>query len=536
MTTLLPKEWLEMCSSPKNSSRNKNLFRPRAGKRARAQRGSIQSARGAQQSNESNGRKQQTASKTGMKLHGKFVSHELNGSETTADGSSFKSPGEQEGPSASGNNEEQECWDATSDEERPTTSYESDDVFKLLVDLAQALLGWSWEGSFEIKSRVKSVAKTYDKEIEILVGVEAVILQMDGRQALLSSFPGFPPLAALPKLKEWFLAVADHKLTPVEAREKFHDVTSTADVIPWYLRIFGVMVLGFAFAIDIVGTWEGCIVGLVTGILAGIVFVWADRSLAAGLVAPFLAAFIVSVPVMLLYKYGVVTESPGLLLVPPLFVFIPGDSVCMQAVELMDGHWVAGVARLFYSIVVLVLLAVGAWFGAAVTGTSNALVAPGDTYGYFQWWALYPSHVLFTIGVALCFQMRWKQDIILATCATLITTVVSQGFTALFSEQTGTLVGSVVMVVVSCFIARKPYRSPAFVFILTPFFTLTPGSQGLRGYESLIGGQDVVGVEDFQSFVTTIILISIGMIAGFVISPKKWWRTPDDKVHADSTS
>lgn len=44
---------------------------------------------------------------------------------------------------------------------------------------------------------------------------------------------------------------------------------------------------------------------------------------------------------------------PGLLLVSALFVFIPGDSITMQAVELIDGSWTAGVARLFYSIMLL---------------------------------------------------------------------------------------------------------------------------------------------------------------------------------------
>jgi hypothetical protein len=32
--------------------------------------------------------------------------------------------------------------------------------------------------------------------------------------------------------------------------------------------------------------------------------------------------------------------------------------------------------------------------------------------------------------------------------------------------------------------------------MITPFFTLAPGSDGLRAFESIIGGQPITGVKD----------------------------------------
>jgi uncharacterized membrane protein YjjB (DUF3815 family) len=180
------------------------------------------------------------------------------------------------------------------------------------------------------------------------------------------------------------------------------------------------------------------------------------------------------------------------------------------------------VARLFYSIMMLILLAVGGLCAAAVAGVSTDLLAPGNATGDFAWWAVYPGHIIFTIGVALAFQMRWK-DIPLAIVVTLLVTATAQAGASVFGSTAGTLAASIVMVVVAVYIAQSPNRAPAYVFIITPFFTLTPGSHGLRGFESLIGGQPITGIEDFGNLFTTLLTIAIGISAGFVLT--KNWRS-----------
>ena len=344
---------------------------------------------------------------------------------------------------------------------------------------------------------------------------------MGDRDSFLKALPGIPPLAALPRLKSWLLDVEGGKLAPGAAREQLRDVAATGPVYSPLLRIFGVMALSFGFSIDIVGTWEACIVAFLTGIISGFFLLQADRSLNWALFAPLFASFFVSLAVIVAYDLDWVSEVPGLLLISALFVFIPGDSITMQAVELIDGRWTAGVARLFYSITLLLLLVIGAVLAAAVTGTSTDLLAPGNAAGYFPWWAPYPGHLIFTIGVALAFQMRWS-DVPLAIAVTLVVTAIGQAGGIVFGDTAGTFLAAIGMTVIAGYIARKPKRAPAYVWMITPFFTLTPGSHGLRAFESIIGDQPITGVEDLGTLFGTLLTIALGMIVGVALT--KDWR------------
>jgi uncharacterized membrane protein YjjP (DUF1212 family) len=401
--------------------------------------------------------------------------------------------------------------------EQPTI----DDVFPLVTDLGQLLLDWSWEGTVGLEDKIDRTAQAYGQDVTTLIGAESAIIQMGDRDSFLKALPGIPPLAALPRLKSWLLDVEGGKLAPAAARDYLKDVAATGPVYSPLLRIFGVMALSFGFSIDIVGTWEAGIVAFLTGIISGFFLLQADRSLNWALFAPLIASFFVSLAVIIAYDLDWVSEVPGLLMISALFVFIPGDSITMQAVELIDGRWTAGVARLFYSIVLLLLLAIGAVLAAAVTGTSTDLLAPGNAAGDFPWWAPYPGHIIFTIGVALAFQMR-RSDVPLAIAVTLIVTAISQAGAILFGDTAGTFLAAIAMTVIAGYIAQNPKRAPAYVWMITPFFMLTPGSHGLRAFESIIGGQPITGVEDLGTLFGTLLTIALGMIVGVALT--KDWR------------
>jgi uncharacterized membrane protein YjjP (DUF1212 family) len=395
------------------------------------------------------------------------------------------------------------------------------EVFPLVTDLGQLLLDWSWEGTVGLEDKIDRTARAYDQDVTTLIGAETAIIQMGDRDSFLKALPGIPPLAALPRLKSWLLDVEGGKLAPGAAREQLRDVAATGPVYSPLLRIFGVMALSFGFSIDIVGTWEACIVAFLTGIISGFFLLQEDRSLNWALFAPLIASFFVSLAVIVAYDLDWVSEVPGLLLISALFVFIPGDSITMQAVELIDGRWTAGVARLFYSITLLLLLVIGAVLAAAVTGTSTDLLAPGNAAGYFPWWAPYPGHLIFTIGVALAFQMRWS-DVPLAIAVTLVVTAIGQAGGIVFGDTAGTFLAAIGMTVIAGYVARKPKRAPAYVWMITPFFTLTPGSHGLRAFESIIGDQPITGVEDLGTLFGTLLTIALGMIVGVALT--KDWR------------
>ena len=397
-----------------------------------------------------------------------------------------------------------------------------DDVFPLVSDLGQLLLNWSWEGTLGLETKIERVAGAYNHEVVSLVNAETAVVQMGPREAFLKALPGIPPLAALPSLKQLLINIEGGKLRPDTARQALKQVAETKAVYSPLLRILGVMMISFGFAIDIVGTWEACIVAFLTGIFSGIFLLQAEKGVRWSLGSPFLASFFVSAAVVIAYQLGWVSEVPGVLMLSALFVFIPGDSITMQAIELLDGRWSAGVSRLFYSIMLLLLLAIGAVVAAAILGVPTDLLAPGNAPGDFPWWAPYPGHIIFTIGVAWAFQMR-RSDIPLAILVTLIVTAVSQAGALLWGGFAGTFLAAAVMVVVSRYIARNPNRSPAYVFMITPFFTLTPGSHGLRAFESIFGGQPIVGLQDMETLFANLIVIALGMIAGMLLTDR--WRS-----------
>jgi len=189
---------------------------------------------------------------------------------------------------------------------------------------------------------------------------------------------------------------------------------------------------------------------------------------------PFIAAVMVTWPTCLAFRHGAVNQNPGILIVASLFVFIPGDSITMQAVEIMEGRWSAGVARLFYSIMMLVLAAAGALLGTAITGLPRDVLDPGDFKSTFPFWSIYIGRIFYAIGTLLTFN-GYARDIPINTIITLLTGLIAQGFARLLGEDFGTFIASILGVTIfPALAARKPERPPAYVYMAAPFFTLTP--------------------------------------------------------------
>ncbi len=388
---------------------------------------------------------------------------------------------------------------------------------QLLIELAHLLLEWSWEGTLGLEETLRRVAHVYDRPVQATFSADSAIITIGDRVELVNAAPAIPPLAALSRVDAWLGEVEAGKVaSPAEARRRLREIAKSPGVYSPPLRVLGVVLLSMAFAVDIVGTWEGVWVAGVTGIISGLFLVFSETSAKRALVAPLLAAFFVGLPIMLARGAHLVSLSPGLLAISALFVFIPGDSITIQAVEVAAGRWTAGAARMFASCMLLILLVSGVVAAGAVSGVPLSAIVPDPPGEAFALWAAYPGHIVFTIGVALSFQMR-PRDIPLATLVTLAVTAVGQGTAVVVGGTGSVFLASVAMTVLAILVARPPGRSPTLVWILTPFFTLTPGSHGMRGIESLIGHQQIEAVHDFASLVATLIAIALGILIGVLL-------------------
>lgn len=409
----------------------------------------------------------------------------------------------------------------------------ADDVRALLRELSQQLLAWSWEGVVGYEEMVERVGRTYgyaDTTIAMEAQLAMIKLEPDEEMTFVKGgIPGFPPMAYTQTLKDLLADIYAGKLSVDQARTALKALHDKEPPYPPFLNWLGVVIVSIGFAVDVVGTWEGMLWAGITGMATGLAFVAADRVAGFGKIAQLVATFASGVIVMIAYKYGWAAAAPGLLLISSTFVFIPGDSISTQAYELSMGNWSAGVDRLFYSMIMLVLQLTGAYLAIMVTGTAVEELFPTGPHDAFPWWAAYPGRFVFVIGILLAFNMSLKQ-FVPAMVTLWIVTAVAQVTTMAYGEVAGTFVAMTVGVVLALWQARKPRSIPTFVLLIPVIFALSPGSHGLRQLETWVSGAKVTGVHDLTTLVSILLAIAMGMVVGRVIAHR--WRWIANPVEA----
>lgn len=410
---------------------------------------------------------------------------------------------------------------------------DANEVRALLRELSQQLLAWSWEGVVGYEEMVERVGRTYgydDTTVAMEAQLAMIKLEPDEEMTFVKGgIPGFPPMAYTQTLKDLLADIYSGKLSVSEARAALKTLHEKEPPYPPFLNWLGVVIVSIGFAVDVVGTWEGMLWAGITGMATGLAFVAADRVAGFGKIAQLVATFASGVIVMIAYKYGWAAAAPGLLLISSTFVFIPGDSISTQAYELSMGNWSAGVDRLFYSMIMLVLQLTGAYLAIMVTGTAVEELFPTGPHDAFPWWAAYPGRFVFVIGILLAFNMSLKQ-FVPAMVTLWIVTAVAQVTTMAYGEVAGTFVAMTVGVVLALWQARKPRSIPTFVLLIPIIFALSPGSHGLRQLETWVSGAKVTGVHDLTTLVSILLAIAMGMVVGRVIAHR--WRWIANPVEA----
>jgi uncharacterized membrane protein YjjP (DUF1212 family)/uncharacterized membrane protein YjjB (DUF3815 family) len=404
----------------------------------------------------------------------------------------------------------------------------ADDVRALLRELSQQLLAWSWEGVVGYEEMVERVGRTYgyeDTKVAMEAQLAMIKLEPDEEMTFVKGgIPGFPPMAYTQNLKDMLADIYEGKLSVAEARKVLETLHDKEPPYPPILNWLGVVIVSIGFAVDVVGTWEGMFWAGITGIATGLAFVAADHVAGFGKIAQLVATFASGVIVMVAYKYGWTAAAPGLLLISSTFVFIPGDSISTQAYELSMGNWSAGVDRLFYSMIMLVLQVTGAYLAIMVTGSAVEELFPTGPHDAFPWWAAYPGRFVFVVGILLAFNMSVKQ-FVPAIVTLWIVTAVAQVSTMAYGEVAGTFIAMAVATVLALWQARKPRSIPTFVLLIPVIFALSPGSHGLRQLETWLSGDKITGVHDLSTLVSILLAIAMGLVVGRVIGHRWRWIT-----------
>lgn len=415
----------------------------------------------------------------------------------------------------------------------PESRADAHEVRALLRELSQQLLAWSWEGVVGYEDMVERVGRTFGyPNTTVIMEAQAATMKLDLDDEMTfvkGGIPGFPPMAYTQDLKNLLADIYAGKLSASDARAALRVIRDKEPPYPPFLNWLGVVIVSMGFAVDVVGTWEGVVWAAITGTATGLAFVAADRVAGFGRVAQLVATFASGVIVMLAYRHGWAAAAPGLLLISSTFVFIPGDSISTQAYELSMGRWSAGVDRLFYSIIMLVLQVTGAYLAILLTGTAVEELFPTGPHETFPWWAAYPARFVFVVGILLAFNMSPKH-FVRAIVTLWLVTAVAQVSTMAYGELAGTFIATAVGMVLAMWQARKPRSISAFVLMIPVIFALSPGSHGLRQLETWLSGTTVTGVEDLQTLAGVLLAIAMGMVVGGVIGHR--WRWIDHPIEA----
>jgi uncharacterized membrane protein YjjP (DUF1212 family) len=397
------------------------------------------------------------------------------------------------------------------------------DLTPFLSDLSELLLKWSWEGVVGCEAVVEQVARSYgNTDTSVYMTAQSAAIKVGTDVTFVKiGIPDIPPLGATQDLKNLLADIYSGKMPLPDASKALTSIAGTKPRYAPFLVLIGIIAISIGFAVDVVGTWEGIIWAAFAAVFTGAVFLLQDKIEGFDKVAQLVATFSSGVVVMMAWKAGWTSASPGLLLIASTFVFIPGDSISTQAYELAEGGWSAGVDRLFYAIIMLILMAAGAVFAAAATGTQMAELFLSGPRDGFAWWAVYPARVVFVVGILLVFQMRWAH-FVPAMLTLWIATAVAQGTTMVWGGLAGTFCAMVVGTILADWQARGPHSIPAYVLLIPVVFALSPGSHGLRQLETWVSGTHSADLQDASTLVSTMLAIAIALIVGRIISHP--WR------------
>ncbi|UFS95939.1 threonine/serine ThrE exporter family protein [Nocardia huaxiensis] len=393
----------------------------------------------------------------------------------------------------------------------------ANEVLDLTTRLAQLLLAGGFEGTLGLDRCLCGVAAAYGYRADVSVIAESAFIEIDGATRVVTNTPDIPQLDQVSAFKPWLTEVLAGELSFTRARHRLEDIAAMPQPYKPWARVAGVVLFSVGFGISIQPTWQEIWVTGLLGILVGLIKVGTERNDRAAWLAPLASSTLVAVVVLAAAERGWVHGGTVELMIPVLFVFIPGDSITMSVIEIAVGRLTAGAARLVQAMATLGALAFGPLLAAALLRVDrgeiyDSVVAPtlGPWSGWIGW-------SIFTVGVLLVFGMKrsdfpWVLGMVLGTYAVQLVAV------RLFSDVAGTFVAAALMAAACLILGHRPSLPPAYVLYLAPFFVLTPGAHGLRGLEVLAGGT-VQGVEDVGGMFILIVAIALGMLTAFTLLP-----------------
>jgi uncharacterized membrane protein YjjP (DUF1212 family) len=394
------------------------------------------------------------------------------------------------------------------------------DVERLLRRLTSFLLRHSAEGAFELRDTVRQVAAAYGAAAEILAIAEGAVFTLqcaDGttRSATIRVSPELARLDLVAEGKFLVRRIFAGELTAAAADQELIRLERRTAPYPVWLRGAGVVLFAVGFAPSVQATWAEIGYSVVLGLVMAVVFVFAERLAVLRILLPIAGPVLVG-----LTAFGVLhaERQPGgpmIVMVPALFVLIPGDFLCAATAEIAVGQLTPGAVRLAQAAFTLVEIAAGVLIAAEISGVGTrglfeAVVPPALPVAL-----IVSSWVPFVFGLALTFSARMR-DVPWVLALTYLAWGVQFGMTRWVGPTAGTFVAAVLLAVAAGYLEISASRPPRIVLILGGFFALTVGALALRGLTTIDGGFTIQGFNDIRDAVTQTAALTLGLVVGAV--------------------
>jgi uncharacterized membrane protein YjjP (DUF1212 family) len=405
-----------------------------------------------------------------------------------------------------------------------------EDVDRLLSGLTRFLLLHSAEGAFELRDTVRAVGRAYGAHAEILAVAEGAVLTVrhpDGPSYhdTVRIGPELTRLDLVSKAKFLVNRILAGELSAAAACGELTRLGSTREPYPWWLRVIGVALFAIGFAPGVQQSWREVAAAAVLGTVMGLMFVAADWVGGLRVLLPIVGTLVLAVIAFEVLHAQDAPGGPVLLMIPGLFVLIPGDLLCAATAEIAVGQFTPGAVRLAQAAVTLAQLAAGVIIAAELTGVGlKALSEPAPPEHSLPSWLIVVSWIPFTIGLALTFNARrWDVPwmLLLVYLAWGVQELVLAHSLVVPQEgETGATAAVFVAATVLAFAAGvlEQFRDlpPRGVTILAGFFALTVGAVALRGLTALAGHPGVQGFNDIRDATAETLALTLGLITGAV--------------------
>jgi len=402
----------------------------------------------------------------------------------------------------------------------------AEDVNRLLFRLTRFLLRHSAEGAFEIRDTVRQVGAACGVQADVLAIAEGGVLTVGhgGEHgnppytAIVRTTPELARLDLVSDCKFLLHRIVTGELAPAAADRTLTELERRTAPYPDWGRVVGMVLFAVGFAPSVQATWTEIGYSAVLGAVMGLVFVLAEH---AGYALRVLLPIAGPVAVGLV-AFGILHAhrqpgGPMVLMVPALFVLIPGDFLCAATAEIAVGQLTPGAVRLAQAAFTLVEIAAGVLIAAEITGAGVTSLFESTVPPVLPYWLIVVSWIPFVLGLALTFNARMR-DVPWILGLTYVAWGVQLGVTKWVGPSAGTFIAAALLAAAAGFLETSPSRPPRIVLILGGFFALTVGALALRGLTTLDGGHEIQGFDDIREAITQTAALTLGLVVGAALA------------------